>query len=134
MLARTIPVAPTPADRCDFCFVAGQPLTGYPCRPFETRFILRGGVVLVRQCTCCPGDFRPGPRDVILASHASLEAWGACPVCAALLDGGALDALGRRMVARLLADRQVALAHRPLVARQILATLQAFWRHRLPIN
>jgi hypothetical protein len=75
-------------------------------------------------------DFRRS-GDVILASHVSLDAWGPAPPRG--LPTAALDQLGRRMVAAVVGS-DVPLAHRPLVARQVLATLRAFWRHRLPMN
>lgn len=73
MLAQTIPMASTTADPCDFCFAMSQRLVSYPCRQFETRFIQRGEVVFVRTCLCCPSDFRPDPRDIVLASHESVS-------------------------------------------------------------
>lgn len=133
MLAQTIPMASTTADHCDFCFATSQRLVSYPCRQFETRFIQRGEVVFIRTCLCCPSDFRPDPRDIVLVSHVSLDAWGACATCAKLLDQAALDRLGQRMIAALIGN-DVPLMHQPLVARQILTTLRAFWRHRLPMN
>ncbi len=133
MLAQTHPTAPRAGLHCDFCHAAGQPLLSYPCRPFELQLIRRGAVLVVRQCTCCPSDYRPDPRDRVMAAHVSLDAWGACPACAALLDQAAVDQLGQRMIACLV-GADVRPAHRPLVARQVIATLHAFWRHRLPTN
>ena len=119
--------------RCDFCHAAGPPLTPYPCRPFTLLFILRGDTLLIREY---PGAHHPIQPDAAAGrtyAFTSLDGWAACPVCAELIDAGALGALEQRMLTCLNVDSSMP-AERAVQTQHVQAILHGFWRHRTSLN
>jgi hypothetical protein len=93
----------------------------------------RGATLRVTTVSGIVTRYALAPGDDDVHALVSVGGWAACARCAALIDLGDIDALGRRVVASL-ALAGMPPAYQPAVARQIYALLRGFWHHRRCLN